>query len=54
MRYFPKAILPLIVMMFISIGIRINAYGLTENRYYVVALGIWAFLVMIYFAFGKN
>ena len=54
MRYFPKAILPLIVMMFISIGIRINAYGLTENRYYVVALGIWAFVVMIYFAFGTK
>lgn len=54
MSYFPKAILPLIVMMFISIGIRINAYGITENRYYVVALGIWVFLVMIYFAFAKK
>ncbi|MCB2288993.1 DUF4153 domain-containing protein [Clostridium sp. CS001] len=54
MSYFPKAILPLIVMMFISIGIRINAYGVTENRYYVVALGIWVFLVMIYFAFAKK
>lgn len=54
MRYFPKAILPLIVMMFVSIGIRINAYGLTENRYYVVALGIWVFLVMIYFSFIKK
>ncbi|MGH4125252.1 MAG: DUF4153 domain-containing protein [Clostridium sp.] len=50
MKYFPKAILPLIVMMFISIGIRINAYGVTENRYFVVALGIWTFLVMVYFA----
>lgn len=50
MKYFPKAILPLIVMMFVSIGIRINAYGVTENRYFVVALGIWVFLIMIYFA----
>ena len=50
MTYFPKVILPLIIMMFISIGIRINAYGVTENRYFVVALGIWVFLVMIYFA----
>ncbi|MBU3111340.1 DUF4153 domain-containing protein [Clostridium lacusfryxellense] len=54
MRYFPKAILPLIVMMFISIGIRINAYGVTENRYFVVALGIWTFLVMIYFSTIKK
>ena len=50
MKYFPKAILPLIVMMFFSIGIRINAYGVTENRYFVVALGIWVFLIMVYFA----
>lgn len=54
MKYFPKAIIPLIVMMFISIGIRINAYGVTENRYFVVALGIWTFLVMIYFACAKK
>lgn len=54
MKYFPKAIIPLIVMMFISIGIRINAYGVTENRYYVVALGIWVLLVMIYFSTTKK
>ncbi|MGV8980388.1 DUF4153 domain-containing protein [Clostridium sp.] len=54
MKYFPKSILPLIVMMFISIGIRINAYGVTENRYFVVALGIWVFIIMIYFATTKK
>lgn len=54
MKYFPKVILPLIIMMFISIGIRISAYGVTKNRYFVVALGIWVFLVMIYFAVTKK
>ncbi|MGH4051398.1 MAG: DUF4153 domain-containing protein [Clostridium sp.] len=54
MKYFPKAILPLIIMMFFSIGIRIDAYGVTENRYFVVALGIWTFLVMIYFVAKKK
>ncbi|MFT5871262.1 MAG: hypothetical protein ACI8WT_000180 [Clostridium sp.] len=54
MNYFPKVILPLIAMMFISIGIRIRAYGVTENRYFVVALGIWVFVVMIYFASAKK
>lgn len=53
-KFFPKAILPLIIMMFFSIGIRINAYGITENRYFVVALGIWVFFVMIYFSFRKK
>jgi hypothetical protein len=54
MRSFPKVILPLIIMMFISIGIRIREYGVTENRYFVVALSIWVFLVMIYFAVTKK
>ncbi|MEG0773964.1 DUF4153 domain-containing protein [Clostridium sp.] len=54
MNTLPKLILPLIFMMFISIGIRINAYGVTENRYYVVALGIWVLLVMLYFSFAKK
>ncbi len=54
MKYFPKANLPLIVMMFISIGIRIRAYGVTENRYFVVSLGIWVFLIMTYFAATKK
>ncbi len=44
----PKLILPLIIMMFFSIGIRVKAYGITENRYYVIALGLWALGVMIY------
>lgn len=52
--FFPKLILPLIVMMFFSIGIRIKAYGITENRYFVVALGIWVFLAMLYFSFAKG
>lgn len=45
---FPISILPLVVMMFISIGIRIKSYGITENRYYVVALGIWVLGTMVY------
>lgn len=52
--WFPKLILPILVMMFISIGIRINVYGITENRYYVVALGLWALGVMIYFNLAKK
>lgn len=43
-----KLILPLMVLMFISMGIRIRAYGVTENRHHVIVLGLWAFGVMIY------
>lgn len=54
MRFAPKIIIPLLIMMFVSIGIRINAYGLTERRYYVVLLGIWLMCMMIYFSFFTN
>ncbi len=53
-KIFPKAILPILLMMFLSIGQRISQYGLTENRYYVVVLGIWVLLMMIYFSFMKK
>ncbi|WP_322977296.1 DUF4153 domain-containing protein [Clostridium kluyveri] len=54
LKFFPKIILPLIVMMFISIGMRINAYGVTENRYFIVILGIWLFFIMVYLSFIKK
>lgn len=51
--FLPKLILPILVMMFISMGIRINAYGITENRYFVMVLGIWVFCIMLYISFRK-
>lgn len=50
----PPIVLPLILMMFVSMGIRINAYGMTENRYYVLALGLWIFATMIYLSIRKK
>ncbi|MCB2296034.1 DUF4153 domain-containing protein [Clostridium algoriphilum] len=54
LKYAPKIILPLLIMMFISIGIRINAYGVTEKRYFVVILALWVFFIMLYFCFSKK
>jgi hypothetical protein len=51
--FLPKLILPILVMMFTSMGIRINAYGITENRYFVMILGIWVFCIMLYISFRK-
>lgn len=53
-RFFPKLVLPILLMMFISIGQRINQYGITENRYYILALGIWVTAMMLYFSFKKD
>lgn len=54
MVWSPKVILPILVMMFISMGIRINAYGITENRYYVIVLGLWVAGIMLYFSITKR
>jgi hypothetical protein len=48
-----KLIIPILAMMFVSIGIRIKAYGVTENRYYVITLGIWVLGNIIYLNFAK-
>jgi hypothetical protein len=47
--WFPKLILPALLVMFMAIGVRIQAYGVTENRYFVVILGLWVFGIMIYY-----
>ncbi len=48
--YFPKLVLPILLMMFISIGQRVNQYGITENRYYILALGIWVTAMMVLYS----
>lgn len=47
-KYFTIALIPLLVMMFVSMGIRIKYYGITENRYYVLVVGLWVLGSMLY------
>ncbi|HHT20026.1 MAG TPA: DUF4153 domain-containing protein [Tissierellia bacterium] len=51
--YFPLAVVPLLGMMFGSIGQRIWQYGWTPNRYLVVIAGIWALGALIYLSLRK-
>lgn len=51
--YFPKFVLPILLMMFMSIYQRVEQYGITENRYFIIALGIWVSLILIYFSLVK-
>jgi VIT1/CCC1 family predicted Fe2+/Mn2+ transporter len=53
-KFAPKVLLPLLLMMFTSMGIRIKAYGVTEPRYYVIILALWVFCIMLYFSFSKK
>jgi hypothetical protein len=53
-RYFPRVVIPLLLMMFLSLGIRVRHYGITENRYYVAIAGLWILGSMIYLSVTKT
>lgn len=46
--------IPLAIVLFMAIGIRIYHYGWTENRYMVVLLGIWLVFVSLYYLLSKT
>ena len=51
---FPFTLFPLLGMMFFAIYLRIKEYGMTENRYIVIAAGLWIFLSLIYYIFYRE
>ncbi|MCD6063503.1 MAG: hypothetical protein K0R82_1414, partial [Flavipsychrobacter sp.] len=53
-RFFFIAMLPVTVLLFVAIGVRIRQYGVTEPRYYLVALGCWLVCIALYFIFSKQ
>ena len=52
-KYFYFSLLPLLPLLFYSIVARINQYGITENRYYILAGALWIGFVVIINAFYK-
>ena len=53
-RIFFALEIPFIAVLFMAITIRLQEYGLTEARYYVVVLGLWLFGMAGYFLFSKK
>ncbi|MCD6321414.1 MAG: DUF4153 domain-containing protein [Clostridiales bacterium] len=47
-KWFPRVIILPIVLLFISLIIRISAYGFTANRYFLGAAGIWTLGCALY------
>ena len=48
-RWFYRALFPLLALLAVAIGTRIQAYGITEERYFVLALAAWLFGMAVYF-----
>ena len=52
-RWFFRALVPLVVMLFLAISVRISDYGITPNRYLVFAMAVGLSVVVLYFIFGR-
>ena len=48
LKFFPAALLPLLIMMSVAIGERVGQYGITVDRLYVITFNIWAYATAIY------
>lgn len=53
---FYYALLPLTVILFLAIWWRVSDYGITEERYYALALAVWLAALSVYMLFtrGRN
>ncbi|HXK50317.1 MAG TPA: DUF4153 domain-containing protein [Clostridiales bacterium] len=53
-KYFFRALLPLIIVLFMAIFKRIGQYGVTEKRYFILILAFWLAGTALYMVFGKK
>lgn len=49
---FPKILIPVVIMQLVSVGIRLNAYGVTESRYYVALFGVFSLISGVLLSFN--
>ncbi|MDD2493694.1 MAG: DUF4153 domain-containing protein [Tissierellia bacterium] len=52
-KYFPFIWIPLVLMQLFSSWIRIDAYGITESRYFVILFGIFSIICALYLILSK-
>ena len=53
-RWFYFLLIPLLALLFWAILYRINLYGFTHERYYVLLLSVWLAVVVAYFLIQKQ
>lgn len=53
-KIFYLALFPLVILLTIAISRRIQDYGITENRYFVVVLAAWLLFIAFYFLVSKQ
>jgi hypothetical protein len=53
-RWFFRALVPLVAMLFLAILVRVSDYGFTENRYFVLAMAVGLSIVVLYFIISRK
>lgn len=52
-KWYYRALIPLLILLFFSIWVRISEYGVTINRFFVATLGVWLTFTVAYFVLSK-
>ena len=53
-RWFYRALYPLIMLLGLAVFKRISQYGITENRYFILLIALWLFIITTYFLVSKH
>ena len=53
-KWFFPILLPMAVVLFLAIRVRVVDYGLTENRYLGILAALWLAFICLYFIFSKR
>ncbi len=53
-RWYYRLLFPLLLLLAVAIYVRVENYGITENRYFLIALTVWLFATIVYFLFSKT
>lgn len=53
-RGFYVALMPAIAMLWLAVWKRVNQYGITEERYFLIVLSVWLAAVAVYYAFSRS
>ncbi|TZF85865.1 DUF4153 domain-containing protein (plasmid) [Pedobacter sp. BS3] len=48
-RSFYFLLVPLLILLFLAVGVRVKNYGITEERYFLLALAVWLGIITVYF-----
>jgi hypothetical protein len=53
-HFFYFALFPLIILLFLAVKRRVNDYGITEQRYFILILALWLLFIAVYFLLSKS